>query len=308
MSKEEDAAGKDYPSLREKLLDGLHDGVYFVDKERKILYWNQGAEHLTGYTAGEMVGRFCFDNLLSHVNDAGCALCLNGCPLAATLDDGERRESEVYLRHKNGHRVPVSVRVAPLYDANDKLVGAVEIFSDATAKKRIERRVGELEHLAFLDAMTGIPNRRYVELKVSQAVQEVQLFGRSVGLLMFDVDNFKLVNDQHGHQGGDEALRTMCKTLAHHLRSGDTVGRWGGEEFLVIVTDISPEGLGEFADRCRMLIAESAVPVAGKQLRITVSVGATIIKADDSAQAAIKRADELMYKSKTDGRNRVTGG
>jgi diguanylate cyclase (GGDEF)-like protein len=198
--------------------------------------------------------------------------------------------------------------VAPLYDANDKLVGAVEIFSDATAKKRIERRVGELEHLAFLDAVTGIPNRRYAELKVSQAVQEVQLFGRSVGLLMFDVDNFKLVNDQHGHEGGDEALRTMCNTLSHHLRSGDTVGRWGGEEFLVIVTDISPEGLGEFADRCRMLIAQSAVPVAGKQLRITVSVGATIIKADDSGQAAIKRADELMYKSKADGRDRITVG
>jgi diguanylate cyclase (GGDEF)-like protein/PAS domain S-box-containing protein len=308
MSLENRSFAEHDSSIREKLLDSLHDGVYFVDKDRKILYWNKGAEHLTGYSAREMIGKHCFDNLLSHVNDAGCALCLNGCPLAATIDDGARRENEIYLRHKLGHRVPVSTRVAPVVDANGTVVGAVEIFSDATAKRQIERRVGELEHLAFLDALTGMPNRRYVELKVSQAIQEVQLFGRSVGLLMFDIDNFKKVNDGHGHEAGDEALRAVCNTISHNLRSGDTLGRWGGEEFLVIVTDVSQSGLGVFADRCRMLVAESAVHVADKVLRVTVSVGATIINTDDTEPSAIKRIDLLMYQSKASGRNRVTLG
>lgn len=295
-------------SFHERLLDSLYDGVYFVDRERRITYWNKGAEQLSGYTVSEAVGRHCFDNFLMHVNEEGCALCLDGCPLAATLADGERREAEVYLRHKLGHRVPIYVRVSPIKDGADRVVGAVEVFSDITAKKKIERRAGELETLAFRDALTGVPNRRYIELKVEQAIQEVELFGRHFGLLMLDVDQFKQVNDTHGHQTGDTALRTVCETLAHNLRPGDTLGRWGGEEFLVISTDVSPTALIAFAERCRKLIAESTVPAESGGLQVTVSVGATLIQQGESAGAAIKRADELMYKSKTSGRNRTTLG
>jgi diguanylate cyclase (GGDEF)-like protein/PAS domain S-box-containing protein len=294
------------PSLHEKLLDSLYDGVYFVDQERRIQYWNQGAEHLTGYSAAEAVGKHCFDNFLVHVNEGGCALCLGGCPLASTIVDGQRREAEVYLRHKLGHRVPVSVRVSPIVDSAGCIVGAVEVFSDVTAKKNIERRVGELENLAFLDPLTGVPNRRYVELKIKQAVQEVEQFGRRVGLLLIDVDNFKRVNDQYGHEVGDDALKAVCRTLTYNLRSEDTVGRWGGEEFLVIVTDVNVTAFAAFAERCRMLISESAIPVGSDFLRITVSLGATFINEGDSDQSAIKRADELMYRSKASGRNQVT--
>jgi diguanylate cyclase (GGDEF)-like protein/PAS domain S-box-containing protein len=302
------SSGESVPSFHERLLDSLHDGVYFVDRERKIQYWNQGAEHLTGYTASEMVGRTCSDNLLMHVDEKGCLLCLNGCPLAGTILDGKRREAEIYLRHKLGHRVPVFVRASPITDSAGCIVGAVEVFSDASAKKSIERRVGELENLAFRDALTGVPNRRYAELKVKQAIQEVDEFGRSIGLLMIDIDHFKAVNDKHGHSTGDDALLAVCKTLTSNLRLGDTVGRWGGEEFLVINTDVTHSTLGASAERCRMLIAESAVLVGNERLRITASVGATLIKAGDSEQSAIKRADDLMYASKAAGRNQVTLG
>src|ERR1022692_586604 len=131
-------------SFHEKLLDSLHDGVYFVDRERKILYWNKGAELLTGFSASEVVGRSCFDNILMHVSAGGCSLCLNGCPLGKTIEDGQRRESEIFLRHKLGHRVPVSVRAAPITDNQGTIVGGGEVFSDISAKKHIERRMGEL--------------------------------------------------------------------------------------------------------------------------------------------------------------------
>jgi diguanylate cyclase (GGDEF)-like protein/PAS domain S-box-containing protein len=300
------ASGESTPSFREKLLDSLFDGVYFVDKERRIKYWNQGAEHLTGYSASEAIGRYCFDNFLVHVDAGGCSLCLGGCPLSSTIVDGDRREADVYLRHKLGHRVPVTVRVAPMTDSAGLIIGAVEVFSDRTDKVVIERRVGELESLAFRDALTGAPNRRYVELKIKQAIQEVEQFDRRVGLLMIDIDHFKRVNDNFGHDIGDDALKAVCQTLTHMLRSGDTVGRWGGEEFIVIATDVTPEALKAFAERCRMLIAASAIPVANELLRVTISLGATLMKVGDTDQSLIKRADELMYKSKMSGRNRTT--
>ena len=148
-------------SFHKKLLDSLFDGVYFVDTERQITYWNQGAENLTGYSASESVGRSCFDNFLAHVDGKGCALCTGGCPLSKTIEDGERREAEVFLRHKLGHRVPVCVRVAPIRSECGKILGAVEVFSDVTAKEQAERRVRELESMAFLDSLTSLPNRRY---------------------------------------------------------------------------------------------------------------------------------------------------
>lgn len=295
-------------SFHARLLDSLQDGVYFVDRERRILYWNKGAEELTGYSAEEVIGRACHDNLLSHINQQGCQLCLKGCPLAHTIKDGQSRDQDIYLRHKKGHRVPVSVRSAPLYDEAGRITGAVEVFSDATEKQRIKRRVGELETMAFIDPLTSVPNRRYTELKVLQAIQEVEMFKRNVGVVLFDIDHFKLVNDTHGHQVGDEALCSVCRTVKHHLRLGDVLGRWGGEEFVVVVKDINHDRLAQFAERCRTLIAQAALPVSTGELHITVSVGATMLRADDDAQAAVGRADDLMYQSKLKGRNRVTLG
>jgi PAS domain S-box-containing protein len=221
------SSGQATPSFHERVLDRLRDGVYFVDRERRILYWNKGAELLTGYSSGEVVGKYCFDNILAHVNGAGCDICLSGCPLAITIHDGECREVEVYLRHKLGHRIPVSIRSAPLMDDGGRIIGAVEVFSDATTKRNIERRVGQLESVAFLDPLTGVPNRRYIELKITQAIQDVQQFGRRAGLMMIDVDHFKHVNDKYGHPIGDAVLCALCNTIMPNLRLGDVLGRWG---------------------------------------------------------------------------------
>lgn len=296
------------PSFYKDLVDNLYDGVYFVDRERKITYWNHGAEQLTGFGSDEAVGKHCFDNFLMHVDDSGCALCTMGCPLKSTIEDGQTRVAEIYLRHKLGHRVPVCVRAAPIADESGQILGAVETFTDLTAKKRVERRVGELEGLAYTDALTGLPNRRFLELKVQQALQDVEQLGRSIGFLLIDVDNFKLVNDSWGHAAGDLVLQAASRTLVHTLRPTDVVGRWGGEEFLVILMNANFSLLERIAERCRMLIARTGVPMESKHVHITVSIGATLLLGSDSSQSAVSRADELMYRSKSSGRNRVTVG
>ncbi len=295
-------------SFHETLLDSLFDGVYFVDLNRKILYWNKGAEKLTGYSAEEVVGRSCNDNILMHTDETGRLLCLTGCPISQTMSDGQRREKDIYLRHKLGHTIAISVRAAPITDRQGEIIGAVEVFHDITAKKRIERRVGELEGLVYLDALTGVPNRRYMELKVQQAVQEAAQFDRRMGLMMIDLDDFKQVNDHHGHDIGDLALKMLSKLLSQSLRSSNVMGRWGGEEFLVIVSGTTPEGLRAYAERCRKDIAWTKVPVPGGEVQLTASIGATMIAPQDSQHSVVKRADELMYRSKVEGRDRVTYG
>jgi PAS domain S-box-containing protein len=122
-----------------ELLDYLTDGIYFTDKERRIAYWNKGAEALAGYSSQEVIGKCCKDNLLMHVDALGRELCLHGCPLDATIQDGKPREAEVFLHHKNGHRVPIRVRIAAMRNDAGEIVGAVEAFSDNSAHMQMTK-------------------------------------------------------------------------------------------------------------------------------------------------------------------------
>ena len=283
----------------------MSDGVYFVDTKRKITYWNRGAEGLTGFSIEEAIGRHCYNNFLMHVDENGCALCFGGCPLAATLADGSPREDEIFLRHKRGHRVPVSVRVSPVRDTSGTVIGAVEVFRDISAQKDLERRASELETIAYRDPLTGLSNRRHIELRMHQALQEVEQFGRKAGLLLLDIDSFKLVNDRFGHASGDAVLTALADTLVHSLRPGDSVGRWGGEEFLFLAMDVTLDRLEAIGERARILIAACSVPVGVERVQITVSIGAALLKKGESAESALKKADELLYVGKCQGGNKV---
>ena len=295
-------------SFYQKVLDQTHDGVYFVNGERRITYWNEAAQHLTGYSAGEAIGKSCFDNHLGHVDPSGHPLCGNGCPFNGVLKDGNPRELEMFLRHKEGHRVPIQVRVLPMRNDAGQIVGAVQVFGNSTADEPADRRVLELEKLAYHDSLTNLPNRRYFQLKVEQALQEHRSFSRLYGLLMFDIDHFKQVNDSHGHEVGDQLLKTVSKTLVQGLRPADIIGRWGGEEFVVLMPDMDAIALGDLAERCRVLIAQSSVASGSAQVSVTASIGATVLNQDDSTESAIRRADELMYQSKHSGGDRTTAG
>ncbi len=175
----------------QEVLDNLYDGVYFVDRDRCITYWNKGAERITGYTSTEVVGRRCSDNILTHVDAKGNSLCLADCPVAHTMDDGASRSAEVFLHHKDGHRVPVSIRAIPLRNAGGEIEGAVEIFSDNTLQTVMLDRIAQFEKLAYIDPLTGAANRRFTEITLQARIGELERYGWSFGVLFIDVDHFK---------------------------------------------------------------------------------------------------------------------
>lgn len=293
-------------SFYEDLLDSLSDGVYFVDLEGKITYWNRGAEKITGYPAESIVGCRCSEGPLMHVDEQGTRLCEVGCPLAATALDGQTRETEVYLHHRDGHRVRVLVRASPMRDAEGALVGAVEVFSDRFSHSEVPLPAEELHRMALLDHLTEVANRRYLEILIQSRLGELDRYGWPLGLLFVDVDHFKEINDSFGHTAGDHALRMVAKTLANGARSFDVVGRWGGEEFLVLLVNVSKGELGAIAERVRALVASLSLTASSRQLSLTVSIGATLARREDTVESVVGRADELMYRSKRSGRNRVT--
>lgn len=287
------------------IVDNLADGVYFVDPGREIGYWNQGAERITGYASGEMVGHRCFENILDHVDGEGTSLCHSVCPLAATIRDGHVREVSLWLRHAEGYRKPVRVRTSPVRDKDGNIVGAVEVFSDDTAVLRAVEDADRARHDALTDELTGLPNRRFFDAALAGRLDNMDRYGWRFGLLIVDVDFFKSVNDQYGHAFGDAVLVCVGATLRGAVRGGDVVARWGGEEFAVLVESSDDAGLAEAAERIRVLVAESEVRLAGVQQTVHVSVGGALAWPGDSAEKLFTRADAALYDAKEAGRNRI---
>jgi diguanylate cyclase (GGDEF)-like protein/PAS domain S-box-containing protein len=289
-----------------RVLDNLFEGVYFTDRQRRVTYWNEAAEHLTGYRAEEVLGRCCADNILMHVDNSGRLLCVADCPLSRSMADGRPRRAEIYFHHKDGHRVPAEVRVTPICGPDGKVVGAVEIFSDNSRQRAVRERARELAKLAFLDPACEVANRRYLEQQVAQQFTQQSEFGTPFGIMLADLDGLKQFNDTHGHLAGDAALLAVAKTVTGCLRASDVLGRWGGDEFLAVLPGISHQVLAETAERCRALVAQTQVFVDGRPFRLTLSVGAAMATFEDSRESLLAKADKLLYLSKQAGRNRVS--
>lgn len=289
------------------LVDTYHDGIYFVDCDRVITYWNRGAEELTGYTSDEVLGRRCMDDILCHVDHcAGDPMCGSSCPLASTMDDGETRVAQVFLKHKQGHRQPVVMRTAPIRDARGVIVGGVEVFSDHSELHETRAQLEALERMALLDPLTEIGNRRYFDMNLHARLDERRRYGTPFGLLLADLDHFKTINDDHGHDVGDAVLKMIAQTLAYSCRKSDLACRWGGEEFALILGNMEAGGLREAVERVRRLVGKSVHKLAdGRRLRVTFSGGAVLAREDDDDASIVRRADALLYRSKQAGRDRI---
>jgi diguanylate cyclase (GGDEF)-like protein/PAS domain S-box-containing protein len=293
-------------SFFKTVIDQMYDGVYFTDRSRRITYWNHGAERITGYAHAEVVGSSCRDHVLMHVNDEGVVLCTDLCPLAKTIQDGSIREADVYLHHKDGHRVPVTIRVNPIHDDLGEVIGAVEIFTNSASKIAALEKIKEWQEVAYIDPLTAVGNRRYTEIVLKNAFDDYCNQGLPFGLLFIDIDHFKDVNDTYGHQVGDRVLQMVAQTLSSNVKSFDFVGRWGGEEFLIVVMNVDQERLLARGEMLCRLVEQSHLILEDMLVNCTISIGASIANGDSDWQCVLRRADQYLYCSKNRGRNRVT--
>jgi diguanylate cyclase (GGDEF)-like protein/PAS domain S-box-containing protein len=295
--------------LFRKVTDAISEGVYKLDAERRIVYWNRAAERITGYSESEAVGKRCMDNLLRHVDGVGCELCEGGCPVSAAMKDRRPREAEVFLHHKDGHRVQVSVKVIPLLETEGRASGAIEIFADRSDRSELLAELEALRKESFVDPLTGLGNRRFADMSLEAAVRSLEEEGSGFGVLMLDIDHFKKVNDEYGHPVGDRVLRMIGWTMANAVRRRDSASRWGGEEFFVVAPGADLRVLTEMAERARQLVQRSWISIdKDRRVWATVSIGGAVARKGETKEELVARADSRLYACKRAGRNRVEVG
>jgi diguanylate cyclase (GGDEF)-like protein/PAS domain S-box-containing protein len=294
------------------ILDAISDGVYVTDADRTIVYWSAGAERITGYAPGEVVGHRCDDEILIHTDLAGARLCLSGCPLQDCIDTGQEHSiSEVFLKRKDGERLAVYVKTA-VFEVDGHRYG-VEIFGEleSVAGKELAGRIQELSASAVSDALTGLFNRRYLDAALAQHFAMFKRLGLRYGVIHLDIDTLKEINDRLGHAVGDEAIRFVAAIISDNAREMDVAARTGGDEFVVICSLAAPDDLTAYGRRLVRLVRDSRFATAEDSgLRVTVSAGGSLVADDDSDErAALARADAAMYAVKHHGRDDFeTGG
>ena len=274
----------------------LFEGAYMVNQDRKIMFWNKAAEKLTGYKATEVVGRRCDDNILMHVNEKGENFCEKYCPLQQSMNDGKLREITVFLRHKEGYRVPVSVRAIPITDGKGLIQGSIEVFSKENQVS--PEKMKELTRKAFVDGLTGLPNKEYSYNKLKSMLSTpVPGDDGCYGVLFLELDNLEKIQEEFGMVVRNKTIEVAGKTIFENLLPGDLAARWEGGLFLIITRLDRKSLLLNWADSVKSLIRKSTVPEYDK-VAMSVKVGGSIINCEQNVDTVLNRLEQELKNSR----------
>lgn len=289
------------------LLESLYDGFYLVGADLRFVVWSCGAERLLGHSSRELLGETWTSRTMLHADQFGDRqLSESECPLNLAVSSGQPATNNVQVRRKDGSWAQVELQSVPLHDANGQLQGVAEIFRDLSQNVKEQSGYRELKRQASQDALTAVANRGALESQLAQMLERFhkQDHPRPAAVIFLDVDFFKAINDNHGHAVGDQVLIDVAKLLKHETYSGEFIGRYGGEEFVVLCPDTNLEQAVRRAQRLRQSIGQTRM--GGRpDLRVTASFGVTEVEPSDTTDSVVQRADKALYQAKESGRNRV---
>jgi diguanylate cyclase (GGDEF)-like protein/PAS domain S-box-containing protein len=288
-------------SLRfNRILDNLFAYVALLDINGVVQEVNKAPLDRASYRREDVIGQYFYDapwwnydvqvreQLITAINAA---------------KEGTSSRYDVIVKMGND-LVPIDFLIAPVRDASGKIVGLLPTAVDITDRKQLEV---ELQRQANLDYLTGLPNRRSFMDRGKLELSRAQRYNNSLSILMMDIDHFKHINDEYGHQAGDLVLKSLAMTFQEVLRNVDIIGRLGGEEFAAVLPETGIVVATEVAERLREVISTSEVNLPeGNSLHFTVSIGiAGLIDKNSSIDMLLNEADKALYRAKAAGRNRI---
>lgn len=297
--------------MERNILDVLNTGIVILDNQYTVILWNNWMEINSGIKKETIEGTHLF-NHFPYLNTPFFTRSVksvlkfgNYVYLSQKLHTYLFPFPAKGLYSKQFEFMQQSCSMVPLVHEDsgieDKVVITVQNVTESVFLEQ------NLKQMTRQDSLTGLYNRRYLDLRLEEELKRFERSGRTFSLMMLDIDNFKLVNDEHGHPFGDQVLKDLGAVCSGIIRGSDIAARFGGEEFTIVLLDTPSDGAEVFAERIRKQIEKMIVQKKdGISLSVTVSIGAATVSEGDSVALLFEKADKALYASKKRGKNCVT--
>jgi diguanylate cyclase (GGDEF)-like protein/PAS domain S-box-containing protein len=276
------------------ILDGLQIGVSVIDLQKKIVFWSDGAEQLTGYARIDVLGHSCTENILLHCDQNGCESCTENCPMATALHDARPIEAISFVHHKSGHRIAVRTWAIPLRDKRGSIIGIIQTFDGEFAPADADPNNRGLKEQGLLDEVTGLPNQAVMHSHLRETLgtfTEVHIPFGVICLQVHDIDPFR---SSYGQGAARSLLQVLARTLRNTVCPTDFVGSWGDGRFLVILMGCSEEALQAVSQRALKTLSSATIQWWGNELSVAVSVGIADAQVGDTVGSLLQRAQPTI--------------
>lgn len=282
----------DEPEICRGILESLPAGLCVVDLQKRILFWSDGAERITGHLRHEVIGRSCVSEPLLHCDQPGCEFCSEECPLARAMKTSQPTDATGLLHHKSGHEVPVRIRAVAIHNQHGSIIGAVEMFEDlqpAAAEGEMDPRLP-----IFVDGVTDVANRALMQSHLRESLATFTGMQIPFGILRFRIEGLEHFRASLGSEAASALLRVVARTLESAVWKTDFVGRWTDAEFLVILNGSREEAINSVRERIRRMLANDSIEWWGERKFLPVSVGQACAQPADTIESILDRAQKLL--------------
>ena len=293
----------------DQIFNAINIGIVILDRNLKVSKWNRWMEVQSGIESDKIIGSSlfgAFPNLDNPRFKRSCKSVFsfgNFCFFSQKLHHYLFPFKSLSYLESGFQYMQQSCAMGPLHDENDVIQYLFIYVQDVTESAVYQQKLVELN---MKDDLTGIYNRRFMEMKLSEEVKRCNRYHGDFSIIMFDIDHFKMINDDFGHQCGDFVLKSVSSRISSLIRNVDCLVRYGGEEFCCLLPETDIQGATMVAERFRKAIMEQEHDFNGSIMRITVSLGVTESdKGAESLRSLLKKVDEALYMAKREGRNRV---
>ena len=280
----------DKPEIYRKVLESLQTGIYLVDHDQKILFWNDGAERITGHLRQDVLGRFCVEDLLANRGDHDSFASDAADAIAAVLRDGKPVAVNVSLCHKEGHRVLVRLRAVAIRNSHGTVIGAAESFEESLTVSSWDRRQGKLAAFGCIDEESGVFNREYLLFQLRENLDTFNQYRIPFSVLCIQVDQIDHFQAAHGVRAVAAIQRAIAQTLGNSLRPTDLLGRISDRMFLALLAECKGNEIASVAKRLAKMVSYTEIRWWGDRLSVTASFGGTSSVEGDTVDSIVSRA------------------
>jgi len=280
------------PETYRDILDGLQIGVSVLDLQKKIVFWSDGAEQITGYSRIDVLGHSCSKNILLHCNHISCETCAGKCPTTAALHDAKPVEAMSSIHHKAGYWIPVHTWAVPLRDKHGSIIGIIQTFEAELTLSAPSPNDRSMKERGWLDDVTGLPNQTMMQAHLRQMLGTFAALQITFGVVCVEFHELARFRARYGQEAARSMMEVLARTLRNSVWPTDFVGRWTEGRFLVILSGCGEDALQAVTARMIQMMATAAIHWWGEQLSVKVSVGYTCAVAGDSFESILQRAQQ----------------